>query len=254
MPGDSSGVGEVYAERCAEAGILLLGNTVPLFNEDRTLAAPSNWLDGNELGYNMATWFVENHSHFGFDISNMSSVGYLYIHDTTVATMPPRVNGSMGVMREAFPELQDDHIFSADVSVDRNVSIMECSYNLVAATLTANPRIEKWIIFGFLDDYGTGACRAIEDLGFVDNAFLISAGGENAIPEWDAGLTRPWYAANLITGMDCALQQVEAIDRILRQGVAPEDVHPNKGPGERFGLASYSGQMIDYETYRSVIG
>lgn len=247
------GSAQAVAERCREAGVLLLGETAGMMDANGQLIAPCDWLFGYEVGQKEAQWVVDNYQRLGFDLSDLSKVGYIYITDTMFVEMAPRVTGSEEVWLRAFPDFPRDQMFLADRSSDLGASNMEACYNQTAAILTANPQFDQWIVISFQEDYASGACRAIEDLGLVDKALLVSAGGENVIPEWDAGLTKPWYAACYFTGMDSAEILVGAINRILRQGVALEDVYPQKDPGQRFGYDTFSGIMIDFENYKSII-
>ena len=247
------GSAQAIADRAKDAGILLLGETASMLDANGKLVAPCDWLYGYEVGVQEAQWVVDNYARLGFDLSDLSKVGYIYITDTTFVEMAPRVDGSEEVWFKAFPDFPRDQVFCADRSSDLGASNMEACYNATAAILTANPQFETWIVISFQEDYASGACRAIEDLGMVDRALLVSAGGENVIPEWDAGLRKPWYAACYFTGMDSASIIVKALDDILRHGVAPEDVYPNKGPGETYGYQTFSGVMIDFDNYKSII-
>ena len=247
------GSAQAVADRCKEAGILMLGETAGMMDANGKLVTPCDWLFGYEVGQKEAQWVVDNYKRLGFDLSDLSKVGYIYITDSMFVEMAPRVQGAEEVWLKAFPDFPKDQMFMADRSADLGASNMEAGYNQTAAILTANPKFDQWIIVSFQEDYASGACRAVEDLGLVDKTLLVSAGGENVIPEWDAGLTKPWYAACYFTGMDSAEIIVGAIERILRQGVALEDVYPQKDPGQTYGYDTFSGVMIDFENYKSLI-
>jgi ABC-type sugar transport system substrate-binding protein len=247
------GSAQALAERCEEAGVLLLGETTAFLDADGNLTCPCDWLYGKEVGEKETQWAVDNYERLGFDLSDLSKVGFLYITDTTFVEMLPREEGARNVWFNAFPDFPEENVFVGDRSADSG-SNMEAGYNQTAAIFTAHPEIEQWIVISFQEDYASGACRAIEDLGLVDNALLVSAGGENVIPEWDNGMTKPWYAACYFTGYDSASIIMEAADKILRQGVAPEDVYPNKDPGQTYSYATFSGEMISFDNYKSIIG
>ena len=247
------GSAQAFVDRAKEVGIVLLGETTSMRDVNDNLVAPCDWLYGYEVGYKMAEWAVNNYERFGFDLSDLSKVGYIYMTDSMFVEMADRERGSEDVWFEAFPDFPRDQMFMSDRSSDLQASNMEAGYNTTAAIVTANPQFETWVILSYQEDYASGACRAIEDLGLVDRTFLISAGGENVIPEWDAGLTKPWYAACYFTGMDSASIIADAVDRVLRQGVALEDLYPNKEPGNTYGYETFSGTMIDFENYQSYV-
>jgi len=247
------GSAQAVADRCREAGILLLGETAAMRDSNGKLTVPCNWLHGYDVGRKQTQWIIDNYARLGFDLSDLSKVGYIYMTDTMFLEMEPRVLGAEEIWLGAFPDFPRSQMFIADRSAELGSSNMEAGYNQTAAILTANPQYDIWIINSFQEDYASGACRAVEDHGLVDKTLLVSAGGENVIPEWDAGLRKPWFAACYFTGMDSASIIVGAIERILRQGVAPEDVYPNKDPGETFGYDTFSGVMIDFENYKSII-
>ena len=247
------GSAQAFADRCKEVGILLLGETTSMRDVNDQLVAPCDWLYGYEVGYKMAEWTVNNYERFGFDLSDLSKVGYIYMTDSMFVEMAAREQGSEEVWLKAFPDFPRDQMFCSDRSSDLQASNMEAGYNTTAAIITANPQFETWIILSYQEDYASGACRAIEDLGLVERTMLVSAGGENVIPEWDAGLTKPWYASCYFTGMDSASIIADAIEKILRQGVSLEDVYPKKEPGGTYGYETFSGVMIEYGNYKSII-
>ena len=247
------GSAQAIADRLADAGILLLGETAAMRNADNHLVVPCNWLHGLSVGRLMTQWVVDNHARFGFDLTDFTNVGFMYITDTMFPEMADRAVGVEEVWFNNYPDFPRNQLFIGDRSAELESSNMEAGYNQTASILTANPQIETWYIISFQEDYASGACRAVEDLGLVDKTFLVSAGGENVIPEWDAGLTKPWYAANYFTGMDSAEIIVGAIEKILRQGVSPEDVYTDREPGNRFPYATFSGTMVSFEDYKSII-
>ena len=247
------GSAQAIADRIHEADILLLGETAAMRDVNGQLVVPCNWLHGLSVGRLMTQWVVDNHARFGFDLTDFTNVGFMYITDTMFPEMADRVTGTEEVWFNNYPDFPRSQLFVGDRSAELESSNMEAGYNQTASILTANPQIETWFIISFQEDYASGACRAVEDLGLVDRTFLVSAGGENVIPEWDAGLTKPWYAANYFTGMDSAEIIVGAIEKVLRQGVAIEDVYADMESGGKFPYATFSGVMVSFEDYKGII-
>jgi L-arabinose transport system substrate-binding protein len=246
------GAAQAMADRCKEANVLLLGEATPFYDANNKLVCPCSWVNGIDDGTQASQWVVDNYKRLGFDYTDLSTVGYIYFTDTTFAEMQPRVDGANGVWLKAFPDFPKENMFLADRSADKG-SNMEAGYNQTAAILTAHPEMKQWVIISMQEDYASGACRAVEDKNLVDKTILVSLGGENVIPEWDNGMTKPWYASCYFTGYDEAINIMNAIDKILRQGVAPEDVYPNKDDGQTYGYMPFSGRMIAFDNYKTLI-
>ncbi len=54
--------------------------------------------------------------------------------------------------------------------------------------------------------------------------------------------------------LDSAIIATTALIKIIREGVALEDVYPNKAPGQKYGFDTFSGEMIAFDNYKELIG
>ncbi len=246
------GSAEAIKDRCDEAGIILLGETVQFLDSNNKLITPTDYLNGYDVGSKQTQWIVDNYERLGFDYSDLSKVAFMYVTHTMFPEMAERVNGALDVWYNAFPDFPEGNVFAADIAADGG-SPMEGGYNQAASIMTANPDFDYWVISAFQEDYASGVCRAIEDLNIVDNCLLVSAGGENVIPEWDNGLTKPWYAACYFTGYDSAILVTEAMIKLIREGASYDDIYPIKREGETVSYSMFSGYMITRDDYKELI-
>jgi L-arabinose transport system substrate-binding protein len=247
------GIAPSFIAMCNEAGIPIVGESIRLIDDDGNLIAPCVELSANDCGSMCSQWIYDNYKTLGFDLSDLSNVGFATITNSTIRNNEERCDGAENKFLELFPNFPKENVFRADVAGETS-NYSEAAYNQIASMITANPDIKIWLLVGSLEEYAQGACRAIEAAGLVDNTILTSIGGERVTDEWDGGLTKPWYAASYYEAMDCASIAIDGLLSIIRDGTPPEDVFSEyKEEGAKYASAKFSGRMITKDNYKEIV-
>ena len=169
------------------SGIPWLAYTNTVVDDNGHTVAPTVSLDPYSVGYNTMRWLVDNYKSYWGEIDE-TKLGAI---DTTVSTSPDllaRSEGPRDLFAETFP---NSTYFQLDaVSTGRTgmgVVSEESAYDLVSATVSANPQIEYWFVTGAVEFYGVGSARALEDLGkTTDNALVCVVGSGVNFVDWDS--------------------------------------------------------------------
>jgi L-arabinose transport system substrate-binding protein len=120
--------------------------------------------------------------------------------------------------------------------------------------IATHPEKTAWIIFGSVDNYATGAARAVEGAGKEKDTIMVTVGGENAVKEWANGTGALWNATCFYTAKDFVKPMVEMMLGIIREGKKPEDLFPeNKKPGQKYAVVRISGNMVTSANYKGFL-
>jgi L-arabinose transport system substrate-binding protein len=247
------GISPLLAKMCKEAGVAFVGEAIALTDENGKMVAPTVETNAFTFGHMCSEWIYENYKSLGFDFGDYSKVGFVTITNGAVQSMVNRCKAAEDKFLELFPDFPKKNVFVADVAGQSSV-YEEAAYNAVSAYFTANPHIETWIVVAGGDDYGRGALRALEAAHLDEKALMVSMGGELAKDEWDSGLATCWYAACYFSALECAEMCLDGLTKMIREGVAPEDVFPEfKKEGQPYANAYFKAEMVTPENYRDIM-
>lgn len=247
------GVAEAASELAQEAGIPMIGESLPLKDGDGNWLNPCVVLNAAGCGTVAADWVADNWKSTGVDLSNPADVGVILITNSLTENAVLRHKGAMEEMKVKFPEIPEENYYIADISAS-SADYIEGGYAETGAVLASAPNMKSWVVIGVQDDYAVGGCRAIEEAGIVDDTILVSLGGEQAIPEWDGGTTKPWYACVYYTAMDFTRPVVEGLMSVVNGESTLEEIYSdNIAEGQKYGTKTISGYAITYENYKEYI-
>jgi L-arabinose transport system substrate-binding protein len=248
----NEGMGQAVADKAAAAGLPIVGETLKVWDSNGKLLAPVVDLDGNMCGQKAAQWMVDNMDALGYDSSDFSKTGYIAVTDATYENNGYRVDGFNEVFFKAFPDFPEANRFVSDGAAEANAADdADRSFKQCSAILSSHPEIEKWILFGAVDDYALGAIRALDTAGIKgEAATMVSCGGERAIPEWKEGRTDIWKACVYYSAMDFAIPICDALLDMVQNGTDAKDIFPdNHDEGQEYGDFRISGTVVTPETY-----
>lgn len=242
-------------EKFKAANVPVIGETLKLQDANKINIAPYVELDAFNCGGKAGTWVAENYKNLGFDFSDLSKVGYISITKSVFQSNTNRVLGFEDKFFAAIPNFPKDNKFIADcASITNSKDEVESAFNLTSTILTAHPNIKTWVIFGSVDDYTLGACRAVENAGLDDSTILTSTGGERAVKEWENGAGKAWRATVYYDAMDDALLCIDGLMQMVRQGVKPEDLWPDqKESGQTISVSRFSGNVATAADYKQFL-
>lgn len=247
------GIGSAAAEIAAEAGIPMIGESLPVKDGDGNWLIPCVVLNAAGCGTVAVDWIADNWEKTGVDLSVQEETGVILVTNTLTENAVLRHEGAMDELKIKFPDIPEKNYYIADISASSS-DYIEGGYTETGAILAANPGVESWIVIGVQDDYALGACRAIEEAGMDESTILASMGGEQAIPEWRAGTTKPWHTCVYYTAMDFTKPVVEGLLSVIEGDSSLEDVFSdNIAEGQTYGIQTISGRAITYEDYEDYV-
>lgn len=236
------------------AGIPVIGETLKLQDGNGNNVAPYVELDAEAVGGECGTWIAENWENCGIEISDWSKVGVISNTQTTRQSDLSRSTGFENALKAGLPEIPEENYLIADNAAEANNNDAENSYNQVSAVLAAHPEIETWFVIGTVDNYAMGACRAIEAAGLEDQTILVSCGGEYAVREWAEGTGSCWRAACYYEAMDFAVEMVDGMLQIVRDGVPATDIYDDsRAEGQEYAAVGITGTMITPDNYTEYV-
>jgi L-arabinose transport system substrate-binding protein len=219
-------------------------------DEDGNLLRPGVELDAYQNGAVCSQWIADNYEAEGFDVGDMSTLGYIVATYSNVVSFNERAAGATETFQAAFPDCEN--IYTAD-TLAQSALTADAAYTEVAAILSAHPEITTWFVVGILDDLAQGAVRALEAAGLDDQALVASVGGEVLVQEWDTGYEGCWKACGYFEAMDFVKQDVPALMSVIRGEATLEDLFPEyKEPGQEYGAYQIVGDICTKDTYQEV--
>ena len=248
------GIASAAVEVAKAANIPIIGESLPLKDGDGNWLAPCVVLDAAGCGDVAAQWVYDSWESTGVDLSDQSTVGVVMVTNSLTENAVLRHEGAEAKLKELFPDIPAENYYLADISASSS-DYTEGGYTETGAVLAAHPEMTAWIVIGVQDDYALGACRAIEEAGNADKTLLVSMGGEQAIPEWEAGTTVPWYACTYYTAMDFTIPVVDGLLSVINGECTLEEVYAdNIAEGQTYGTQTVSGYAITFENYQEHVG
>ncbi|MER5729875.1 substrate-binding domain-containing protein [Streptomyces sp. NPDC002138] len=130
--------------------------------------------------------------------------------DVTVCT--DRVSAS----KKAFTETSGATVQNIDVATDNTPTGAQ---DKIAATLTANPSVKHWVVWGCNDENVQGGVTSLENAGFTpDNVIGVGLGAYLACKNWSSGKPSGMKAALFINGKDVGALAVQTMYDKLKDG------------------------------------
>ncbi|MET9403322.1 substrate-binding domain-containing protein [Kitasatospora sp. NPDC002965] len=139
--------------------------------------------------------------------------------------------------KEAFAAAGSAGVQKIDVATDNTPTGAQ---DKIAATVTANPGVKNWIVWGCNDENVQGGVTALENAGFkADNIIGVGLGAYLACKNWNSGKPTGMKAALFISGKDVGALAVQTLYDKLKNG---KDM-----PAEAFAPTT----MVDATTFKS---
>lgn len=234
---------QITVERCNEAGIRVMADDDGLIDENGVHIAPALELDaykvGQGIGEYLGNYVIDN------NIAG-DNVGYLVMTMSEVSSCVPRSEGARDKFLEMVPDFPADKIIEADYDGTTNKG-----FDVAAATITAHPEIDTWLVTAPNDEGAQGATRALEQAGLDDKAMVIGVGGYLAKEEFKKDYSCFKATAYIDPALDGQLAATAAMEWYLN-GTVPYSEYIKDG--EEFGVYPFSATMIDASNYQEVMG
>ena len=235
---------QITVQKCEEAGIKVMADDDPLIDENGKYIAPGLALDAYVVGESQGEWLAAYYEEQG--LADIETVGYMMMTMNEVSSCVPRHEGA----RDKFFELTPG--FSMEKLIPANYDgTSDKGFNVVAATITANPDITHWIITAPNDEGAQGATRALEQAGLDKEACVVGLGGYLGIDE----LRKDYSAFKAFAYIDPFQDGTIAATAAMKwanEGVEPYAEY--KKEGDDFGSYPFGAIMADKSNYKDVMG
>ncbi|MFE2561860.1 substrate-binding domain-containing protein [Streptomyces sp. NPDC059352] len=160
---------------------------------------------GGEVGRRAAAEFKKA----GWNAADTRTIS-AWKQDVTVCT--DRVTSA----KKAFKEGAGSEVENIDVPTDNTPT---GARDQIAATVTANPEVRHWVVWGCNDENVQGGVTALENAGFkVDDVIGVGLGAHLACKNWSSGKPSGMKAALFVNGKDVGALAVQTMYDKLRNG------------------------------------
>ncbi|MET9734769.1 substrate-binding domain-containing protein [Streptomyces sp. NPDC006458] len=195
----------------------------------KTDLVPRIGFSGEQMGGEVGKRAAEEYKKAGWKASE-TRVLSAWKQDVTVCG--DRVKAAGAAFDAAVPGVR-----KIDVATDNTPTGAQ---DKVAATITANPTVKNWVIWGCNDENVSGGVTALQNAGVApDNIIGVGLGAYLACKEWASGKPSGMKAALFINGKDVGALAVQTMYDQLKNG--------KKFPAEGFAPTT----MVDAKTWKS---
>jgi L-arabinose transport system substrate-binding protein len=203
-------VGPNVIQLAKDAGIPIMAAD-DVISDSSGVAAPFTGFNGRDMGQKVGQKAAELYQEAGWAAAD-SAILRSWKQDLSVCT--DRVDGAL----DKFKEIVGSDIPQViDVGTDNTPTNAQ---DKATATLTANPEVKHWIVWGCNDENTTGVTTALQNGGVAaDDIISVGLGAYLACKDWAAGQNTGNKAALYISGIDVGYAAVQAMVDYIRNGV-----------------------------------
>jgi ABC-type sugar transport system substrate-binding protein len=235
-------------EVCKEANVPYINAMTPYTDSQGHTLNVSVAFDGYGAGVLAGDWFEQNYSKY-FDKVDISSIGFMVVNFSIVPVFAIRADGALDTYKKNHPDLEKN-IYN----VDLNEFSQQNAYDKVAATLSANPDVKYWAVFGVAEDFNVGACRALEATGKAADSIVISSGNDVCFSEWDNNTTPEWVATVPVYGANLAAPICAGLIALLDGRATPDTLWSDlRKPGETGVQYNIALEVATRDNYKDFI-
>lgn len=202
-------IGPAVAAAAAEAGVYLIATDDPL-SDGSGNPVPFAGFDGVAMGTKVgesagallaASGWLESENY-----------GIMSVEVQTLTVCNDRTNAAR------------EQVIAAGGSEDAVVSVAydgtaDLALTAAGPVITANPGIDKWVVFACNDEGVLGATNALKNAGFdADDVIAVGLGAYEACRPWAAGIETGFKSALYISGYDVGYAAATALINSIETG------------------------------------
>ncbi|MER5807385.1 substrate-binding domain-containing protein [Streptomyces sp. NPDC002033] len=170
---------------------------------------PRIGFSGQQMGGEVGKRAAEEFKKAGWNPAETRTIS-AWKQDVTVCT--DRVNAS----KKTFADSAGGPVQNIDVPTDNTPTGAQ---DKIAATITSNPSVKHWVVWGCNDENVQGGVTALENAGFkADNVIGVGLGAYLACKNWSSGKPSGMKAALFINGRDVGALAVQTMYDKLKNG------------------------------------
>ncbi|MFI8081780.1 substrate-binding domain-containing protein [Kitasatospora sp. NPDC086009] len=214
VPDPAVGPQVVQATRDAKVALLTSDDQICATGPDPSTCAKQNLVprigfSGAQMGGEVGKRAAEEFRKAGWNPAETRTIS-AWKQDVTVCT--DRVKAA----KEAFAAGASAGVQNIDVATDNTPTGAQ---DRIAATVTANPGVKNWVVWGCNDENVQGGVTALENAGIgPDRVIGVGLGAYLACKNWTGGRPTGMKAALFINGKDVGALAVQTLYDKLKNG------------------------------------
>jgi len=223
----------------------------PAIDNNNKYKHPFVGTDNYAIGHTLSSWLANYAETInGF---NLADARIVWIDWSTSNEIHLRGIGVWYGWNEHFNNSEDAFIYIDAVAEGQQSE--EAGYNLMSATIVANPSVKYWLVATTVEPIAFGVVRALEDYDLADVAAIANNGVDSKIREWDLGVHTCFRAGNAIPQATRTNAYWNALYSFMAGWATPESIWPDCTPdGEVYAYVVLEPNMVTYETYKNFFG
>lgn len=204
-------LGPAVAREAAKAGLPLVA-TDDTLKDDGGNAVPFVGFDGTDMGKKVGQAAAALVQESGW--MDGSKYGVLSVEVQTLSVCNDRTNASRA-------ELEAIGVASSSFVPVSYEGTADSALASAGPVLTANPGVDKWVVFACNDEGVLGATNALKNAGFAaTDVIAVGLGAYEACRPWKAGIESGFKAALYISGKDVGDAAARALINNIENDVA----------------------------------
>ncbi len=202
-------IGPAVAKAASDAGVLLIATDDPL-QDGAGDPVPFAGFDGVDMGNKVGERAGELLSASAW--LNGANYGILSVEVQTLSVCNDRTNAAR------------KQVIAAGANPDQVKAVAysgttDSALEAAGPVITANPAIDKWVVFACNDEGVLGATNALRNAGFAaDDVIAVGLGAYEACRPWEAGIDTGFKAALYISGVDVGQAAAQALIKSIESG------------------------------------
>ena len=202
-------IGAAVAKAAAEADVYLIATDDPLKDADGN-DVPFAGFDGVAMGTKVGKSAGALLADSGW--LDGASYGIMSVEVQTLSVCNDRTNAAR------------EQVVSAGGSADKVKSVaydgtVDAALTAAGPVITANPGVDKWVVYACNDEGVLGATNALKNAGFESgDVIAVGLGAYEACRPWKAGIDTGFKAALYISGVDVGDAAARALINSIETG------------------------------------
>lgn len=240
-------------ELVEEYDIKYIPGLSPFVDEANNYVTSSVVMDSYDLGASALQFMVDNFEKYTKSGIDIKDIGFITVTFSTVTDLNARVDGALAKYKELYPDLAATNYFPTDtVGAGVNAITAQAAYDLISATVSGNPEMKGWIVFGSVEDFSAGAARALEELGKQGSAIVTSCAATTLMSQWAQGYEGVWVAGVDTPPVQWADATINGLLAII-DGTATHETlwETMREPGQTYTVIKLPYTIVEKDMYES---